>query len=175
MNRSYPGIIIDRSRRSSYAKQIYDFIVCTDDSAGFIARACKVNKIQFEAYNQQILSLNKEESECKYIVNKINNNFAIVIEVLKILNPPLTDRSRIKSLLKKVMKQYVESEIDIINGDGSNIDQQIAAVDEMKRLAESQYDNLVLNNSKEIADHIIKQLKNASTSLSFEINTKYSN
>lgn len=164
MPKNYPGFIIDRSRRSAQSKHTDDYVVCTDSECGFIARVYKLNKTQFNNHNAVIDKLG-EESELQFISMVINDNVAIVLEVVHYLHSPIVDKPRLKSLLKKALRAYLMGERDAVAGDNTIIDGQIGAVAEMVRLAKSQYDNLVLNNGQSAADDIITHLEGAVKSL----------
>lgn len=162
MPKTHPAFIIDRSKQNS--KHATDFVVCTDTEVGFVAKAYKVNREQYAIHNSLIDAMSESDANCKYCTQNFGN-VAIVLEVVHLLYPPISDRGRLKSLLKKALKAYIHSEVQHVTGNGSDIDRQIAVVSEMLELSRSQYDNLVLNNSLDAADCIISNLAGAIESL----------
>lgn len=164
MKREYPAFIIDRSRRAANTRTDEDYVICPDSSVGFISRVYKLNRTQFALHNSIVATMPDDEAECRYVIFKIGD-VAIVLEVVKFLYPPLIDKPRLKSLMKKALKAYMFGEVAATQGDGSAIDKQIGVVEEMERLSRSQYDSLVLNNGVEAADEIISQLHAAWESL----------
>lgn len=163
MPKEYPGFIIDRSRRSAQSKHTHDYLVCTDREVGFIAKIYKLNGTQFEIHNARVNAMG-EDGDTIFAVARIGQ-LAAVLEVVDHLHPPIIDKPKLKSLMKKALRAYLMGEASATIGDGSAIDKQIGVVAEMERLSISQYDSLLLNNGKAAADEIIAQLHAAVDSL----------
>lgn len=162
MPKNYPSFIIDRSRRSKQSNHTDDYIVCTDKEVGYIARVYKLNRTQFNAHNQRVDAMDKDVADCKFLA-KNYGDVAIVLEVEELLNPPLIERVKIKSLLKKGLKAYLYGEVSEIGE--TDIEKQIGVVKEVQRLAIAQRDNLNLQNGTAATSDIIKQLGDAADSL----------
>lgn len=164
MKREFPAFMIDRSRRAPNTRVGDDYVVCVDDSVGFVAKIYKLNRTQFAQHNSNVNAMGEDAAECRYCTSNLGD-VVLVLEVVKLLHPPLTEKAKLKSLMKKALKAYMFGEVAATQGDGSAIDKQIGVVEEMERLSRSQYDSLVLNNGVEAADEIISQLHAAWESL----------
>ena len=75
-----------------------------------------------------------------------------MLEVLHMFYQPVAHINRLQPLMRKALRAYICGESAAVNGDGTPYDEQIAAVDELVRTMESQYDRLVDMNGKEVAD-----------------------
>lgn len=162
MPKNYPSFIIDRSKRSDQSNHTDDFIVCVDKEVGFIARAYKLNRTQFEAYNKHIDTMSQDDVDCTYAVKNFGD-IAAVIEVIELLHPPLVNKPRIKSLLKKAARAYLIGEGSSIGV--SDIDKQIKAVNDVEQLLTPQRDTLAELNGAAAADGILNGLTEAVKSL----------
>ena len=89
----------------------------------------------------------------------------IVLEVLHMFYQPVAHINRLQPLMRKALRAYICGESAAVNGDGTPYDEQIAAVDELVRTMESQYDRLVDMNGKEVADRRLAATRAAANSL----------
>lgn len=161
MGREYPAFIIDRSRRSEASRFTDDFIVCTDKEAGFIARAYAVPKSRRNEFAEK-LSAPDAESRITY---KVIGESLAVVEIVRMLNEPVAHINRIPPLLKKAMKAYLFGEEKAVRRGGMPLDDQIAAVDDVLRMAESQRPRMVDMNGAGATDLFISALSDAKDSL----------
>lgn len=164
MKREFPAFIIDRSHRAPNTRVADDYVVCVDDSVGFVAKVYRLNRTQFAQHNSNVNAMGEDAAECRYRISNLGD-VVVVLEVVKLLHPPLIEKNKIKSLLKKALNAYMFGEVEATQSAGSAIDKQIGVVAEMERLSRSQYDHLVLNKGKEAADEMISQLHAAGESL----------
>ena len=81
------------------------------------------------------------------------------------LYQPVAHINRLQPLMRKALRAYICGESAAVNGDGTPYDEQIAAVDELVRTMESQYDRLVDMNGKEVADRRLAATRAAADSL----------
>lgn len=161
MGREYPAFIIDRSRRSEASRFTDDFIVCTDKEAGFIARVYAVPKSRRSELAEK-LSAPDAESRITY---KVIGESLAVVEIVRMLNEPVAHINRIPPLLKKAMKAYLFGEGKAVRRGGTPLDDQIAAVDDVLRMAESQRPRMVDMNGAGATDLFISALSDAKDSL----------
>lgn len=161
MGREYPAFIIDRSRRSEASRFTDDFIVCTDKEAGFIARVYAVPKSRRSELAEK-LSAPDAESRITY---KVIGESLAVVEIVRTLNEPVAHINRIPPLLKKAMKAYLFGEEKAVRRGGMPLDDQIAAVDDVLRMAESQRPRMVDMNGAGATDLFISALSDAKDSL----------
>ena len=161
MPKDYPAFIIDRSRRSEASRFTDDFIVCTDKEAGFIARAYAVPKSRRSELAEE-LSAPDAESRITY---KVIGESLAVIEIVRMLNEPVAHINRIPPLLKKAMKAYLFGEEMSVRRGGMPLDDQIAAVDDVLRMAESQRPRMVDMNGVGATDRFVSALFDAKESL----------
>ncbi|MEG2122170.1 MAG: hypothetical protein RRZ64_08975 [Rikenellaceae bacterium] len=162
--REYPAFIIDRSKRSEASKYKYDYVVCTDKEVGFIAKVYKLPKSTWSDFDKMIDAMPKDVADIKYCTH-LSHDSALVLEVVKYLYEPLYNKSRLKPLLKKAIKAYIFGEADFIHGDGSEMDLQINAVQDVLDIAFSQEPHLVEMNGREATDLFFTTLQEAICSL----------
>ena len=156
--KDYPAFIIDRSRRSAASRFADDFVVCTDKEAGFIARVYKLPKSRRAEFARAL------EAPDKFLTKTIGEA-VVVLEVVRFLHEPVAHFNRVQPLMKKAMKAYLYGERQEIEGDGSAYDKQIAAVEDVIRMAESQRDRLVDMNGGPATKLFIDSLNAAADSL----------
>ena len=126
----------------------YDYIVCTDKTVGFVARAYAVNREQAYAVDDYIRSLKVEDVDLRFVVAKFER-VSVVLEIVEFLQSPALDaqeRARVRSLLKKAARKYmtyVSKNESPTDGDGVSLENQLKAVSDVVATAESQYARLV--------------------------------
>lgn len=170
MPKLYPAFIIDRCRKTEDDGMTYDYVVCTDKTVGFVARAYAVRRAAAEQINAYIHSFPQEEAEVRFIVA----NFArisVVLEIVEFMQSPAIDqseRARIKSLLKKAARKYVgyvlKTESPNIP-EGLSVANQIKAIEDVLATAESQRDKMSSFLGRENADYYIECIRAAIWSL----------
>lgn len=161
MPKNYPAFIIDRSRRSEASRFTDDFIVCTDKEAGFIARAYADPKSRRSELAEKLAAPDAESR----ITYKVTGESLVVIEIVRMLNEPVAHINRIPPLLKKAMKAYLFGEEMSVRRGGMPLDDQIAAVDDVLRMAESQRPRMVDMNGIGATDRFVSALSDAKESL----------
>lgn len=137
--KEYPAFIIDRSRRSEASRFSDDFIVCTDREVGFIARLYKVQKSQRDEVKAKIVS---SKSIPPIYYARMYDDFMVVLKVERYLYEPVAHVGRVVPLFKKAMKAYLFGELAAVKGNGAPYDNQIAALDDVIRMAEAQKSRL---------------------------------
>ena len=157
--KEYPAFIIDRSRRSKASQYTDDFIVCTDNEVGFIARVFRIPKSRRVEFSQTWLA-----SPEKFIV-KVIGEAVVVLEIVKFLHEPVVHFNRVQPLMKKALKAYLHGEQKAVEGDGSVFDLQISAVEDVLRMIESQYDRLVDINGESATRLFVNSITSAAESL----------
>ena len=169
MPKNYPAFIIDRCRQIIDGIA-YDFVVCTDKTVGFVARAYAVNREQAYAVDEYIRTLKVEDVDLRFVVAKFER-VTVVLEIVEFLQSPALDsqeRARVRSLLKKAARKYmtyVSKNEAPIDSEGASIGNQIKAVSDVVATAESQYDRLVQQMGDERAKLYIDSLRAALRSL----------
>lgn len=160
MSREYPAFIIDRSRRSEASRFSDDFVVCPDKEVGFIARIYKLPKSRRGEFEKSLEGFAESEIGNRYIFAVVGEAIC-VLEVVKMLYEPVAHINRLRPLMKKALKAYLHGEESAIKRDGLPFDEQIAAIDDVIRIAESQRDRLEDMNGKAGSDRFINALKSA--------------
>lgn len=169
MPKKYPAFVIDRCRQIIDGIA-YDFVVCTDKTVGFIARAYSVNREQAFAVDDYIRSLKVEDVDLRFVVAKFER-ISVVLEIVDFLQSPALDaqeRARIRSLLKKAARKYliyVSKDESPIIGEGASIGNQIKAVSDVLATAESQFESMVRHMGENAAQLYIDSLRAAVRSL----------
>ena len=161
MPKNYPAFIIDRSRRSEASRFTDDFIVCTDKEAGFIARAYAVPKSRRSELAEKLTAPDAESR----ITYKVIGESLAVVEIVRMLNEPVAHINRIPPLLKKAMKAYLFGEEMAVRRGGMPLDDQIAAVDDVLKMSESQRSRMIDMNGADTTDRFISALSDAKDSL----------
>lgn len=164
MSREYPAFIIDRSRRSEASRLSDDFVVCPDKEVGFIARIYKLPKSRRGEFEKSLEGFAESEIDNRYIFAVVGEAIC-VLEVVKMLYEPVAHINRLRPLMKKALKAYLHGEESAIKRDGLPFDEQIAAIDDVIRIAESQRDRLEDMNGKAGSDRFINALKSARDSV----------
>ncbi len=141
-----------------------DFIVCPDRDVGFIARVYSLSKSRREEFDRMLDAMPEYERHNRYLFASIGYA-VIVLEVLHMFYQPVAHINRLQPLMRKALRAYICGESAAVNGDGTPYDEQIAAVDELVRTMESQYDRLVDMNGKEVADRRLAATRAAANSL----------
>ena len=141
-----------------------DFIVCPDREVGFIARGDSLSKSRREEFDRMLDAMPEYERHNRYLFASIGYA-VIVLEVLHMFYQPVAHINRLQPLMRKALRAYICGESAAVNGDGTPYDEQIAAVDELVRTMESQYDRLVDMNGKEVADRRLAATRAAANSL----------
>ncbi len=141
-----------------------DFIVCPDREVGFIARVYSLSKSRREEFDRMLDAMPEYERHNRYLFASIGYA-VIVLEVLHMFYQPVAHINRLQPLMRKALRAYICGESAAVNGDGTPYDEQIAAVDELVRTMESQYDRLVDMNGKEVADRRLAATGPAANSL----------
>ncbi len=141
-----------------------DFIVCPDREVGFIARVYSLSKSRREEFDRMLDAMPEYERHNRYLFASIGYA-VIVLEVLHMFYQPVAHINRLQPLMRKALRAYICGESAAVNGDGTPYDEQIAAVDELVRTMESQYDRLVDMNGKEVADRRLAATRAAANSL----------
>jgi hypothetical protein len=157
--KEYPAFIIDRSRRSAASRYADDFVVCTDKGVGFIARVYKVAKSRRNEF-AEVWQSSPERYEVKALGEAV-----VVLELVRFFYEPVAHVNRVAPLMKKALKAYLYGEQKEVEGDGSAYDKQIAAVEDVVRIAESQREYLIDMNGKSATDLFINSLTAAGDSL----------
>lgn len=157
--KDYPAFIIDRSRRSAASRFADDFIVCTDKEVGFIARVFKLPKSRRPDLAQMLIA-----DPDKYLVKAVGE-VVVVLEIVRFLNAPVAHYNRVPPLMKKALKAYLYGERQEIEGDGTDIHKQIAAVEDVVRMVEAQHDHLVDINGEPATRVFAEALRGAVESL----------
>lgn len=169
MPKKYPAFVIDRCRQIIDGIA-YDFVVCTDKTVGFIARAYSVNREQAFAVDDYIRSLKVEDVDLRFVVAKFER-FSVVLEIVDFLQSPALDaqeRARIRSLLKKAARKYliyVSKDESPKMSEGTSLGNQIKAVSDVVATAESQYTNIAKHMGENAAQLYIDSLRAAVRSL----------
>lgn len=164
MSREYPAFIIDRSRRSEASRFSDDFVVCPDKEVGFIARIYKLPKSRRGEFEKSLEGFAESEIGNRYIFAVVGEAIC-VLEVVKMLYEPVAHINRLRPLMKKALKAYLHGEESAIKRDGLPFDEQIAAIDDVIRISESQRDRLEDMNGKAGSDRFINALKSARDSV----------
>lgn len=164
MSREYPAFIIDRSRRSEASRFSDDFVVCPDKEVGFIARIYKLPKSRRGEFEKSLEGFAESEIGNRYIFAVVGEAIC-VLEVVKMLYEPVAHINRLRPLMKKALKAYLHGEESAIKRNGLPFDEQIAAIDDVIRIAESQRDRLEDMNGKAGSDRFINALKSARDSV----------
>lgn len=164
MSREYPAFIIDRSRRSEASRFSDDFVVCPDKEVGFIARIYKLPKSRRGEFEKSLEGFAESEIDNRYIFAVVGEAIC-VLEVVKMLYEPVAHINRLRPLMKKALKAYLHGEESAIKRNGLPFDEQIAAIDDVIRIAESQRDRLEDMNGKAGSDRFINALKSARDSV----------
>ncbi|WP_283392042.1 hypothetical protein [Millionella massiliensis] len=148
----------------------YDFVVCTDKTVGFVARAFSVNRNKAYVVDDYLRSLKVEDVDLRFVAARFER-VSVVLEIVEFLQSPALDaqeRTRIRSLLKKAARKYMtyvsEHESPIL-GEGASIGNQIKAVSDVLATAESQYSNIVEHMGENAARLYIDSLRAAVRSL----------
>lgn len=165
MGREYPAFIIDRSRRSEASRFSDDFVVCPDKEVGFIARVYKLPKSRRGEFEKSLEGFTESEINNRYIFAVIGEAIC-VLEVVRMLYEPVTHINRLRPLMKKALKAYLHGEESAIRRERLPFDEQIAAIDDVIRMAESQRDHLEDMNGEAGSDRFINALKSARESVS---------
>ncbi len=169
MPKNYPAFIIDRCRQIIDGTA-YDFVVCTNKTVGFVARAYAVSREQAYAVDDYIRSLKVEDVDLRFAVARFER-VTVVLEIVEFLQSPALDaqeRARVRSLLKKAARKYmiyVSKNEAPRDSEGASIGNQIKAVSDVVATAESQYDRLVQQFGEERARLYIESLRAAVRSL----------
>lgn len=167
MPKHYPGFIIDRCRQIIDG-QAYDFVVSTDKTVGFVARAYSVRRAGADAVNAYIAS--KKDADVRFCVVNYER-FSVVLEIVEFLQSPALDsqeRARVRSLLKKAARKYmiyVSKSESPIDDDGASLENQLKAVRDVVATAESQYASIANNMGEARARLYIESLRAAVRSL----------
>ena len=164
MGREYPAFIIDRSRRSEASRFSDDFVVCPDKEVGFIARVYKLPKSRREEFEKSLEGLSESEIDNRYIFAVIGEAIC-VLEVVRMLYEPIAHINRLRPLMKKALKAYMHGEESAIRREGLPFDEQIAAIGDVIRMAESQRDRLEDMNGSGGTARFINALKSARESV----------
>lgn len=164
MRREYPAFIIDRGRRSEASRFSDDFVVCPDREVGFIARVYKLPKSRREEFEKGLEGLSESEVYNRYIFAVIGEAIC-VLEVVRMLYEPVAHINRLRPLMKKALKAYLHGEESAVRREGLPFDEQIAAIDDVIRIAESQRTRLEDINGKGGSDRFINALKSARESV----------
>lgn len=164
MSREYPAFIIDRSRRSEASRFSDDFVVCPDREVGFIARVYKLPKSRREEFEKSLEWLTESEIYNRYIFAVIGEAIC-VLEVIRMLYEPVAHINRLRPLMKKALKAYLHGEESAIRRDRLPFDEQIAAIDDVIRMAESQHERLEDMNGRAGSDRFINALKSVRESV----------
>ena len=162
--KEYPAFIIDRSRRSEASRFSDDFIVCTDREVGFIARVYKLPKSRRAEFEQSISILSQSERDNRYYFAIIGNALC-VLEVVRMLYEPVAHINRLRPLMKKAFKAYLHGEVQSVRREGLPYDEQIAALDDVLRMAQAQHSRLVDMNGSEAANRFTDALYAARESI----------
>lgn len=157
--REYPPFIIDRSRQSAASRSTDDFVVCTDREVGFIARVYRVPKSRREEFHEDWAA-----DMSRYVVRTIGD-VVVVLEVVKMLHEPVAHYNRLPPLMRKALKYYIYGEAKEVFRDGQPYDIQLAAMDDVLRMAESQRDHMIDMNGTEATDRFINAIKAARGSI----------
>lgn len=163
MEKKYPNCLIDRSRRSRQAKEIYDFVTCTDEEVGFIARCWKVSSAELQDMRERVANLPPQKPQLLYTFDTGKNG--IMFEIVKFLHPPVTNHAKLHSLVKKHFRRYLFEEVESIKGDGSDLDSQILAIEDVARLCCAQKNRLVEMNGEGAAKDFTDTIHDAAESL----------
>lgn len=157
--KDYPAFIIDRSRRSAASRFSDDFLVCTDKEVGFIARVYKLPKSRRAEFARAWL-----EAPDKFLTKTVGEA-VVVLEIARFLHEPVAHYNRVQPLMKKAMKAYLYGERREVEGEGTAYDKQIAAVEDVIRMAESQRALLINLNGEPATKLFIDSLTAAADSL----------
>ena len=164
MRREYPAFIIDRSRRSEASRFSDDFVVCPVREVGCIARVYKLPMSRREEFEKGREGLADSEVDNRYIFAVIGEAIC-VLEVVRMLYEPVAHINRLRPLMKKALKAYLHGEESAVRREGLPFDEQIAAIDDVIRIAESQRARLEDINGKGGSDRFINALKSARESV----------
>lgn len=161
MPKDYPAFIIDRSRRSEASRFTDDFIVCTDKEVGFIARVYKIAKSR---RSEMAANMEAEPSPYKYLAATVGESL-VVLEVVRMTNEPVAHINRLPPLMKKALKAYLHGEEGFVKRGSLPYDEQIAAVEDVIRMAEAQRPHLEDMNGAAATDRFINALRDARESV----------
>lgn len=164
MKREYPAFIIDRSRRSEASRFSDDFVVCPDSEVGFIARVFTLPKSRRGEFENNLRTMSETEIDNRYYF-AIVGPVLVVLEVVKMLYEPVAHINRLRPLMKKAFKAYLHGEEIAVRRDGKPHDDQIAALDDVLRMAESQRSRLEDMNGKEASDSFVSAIRSARDSV----------
>ena len=162
--KEYPAFIIDRSRRSESSRFSDDFIVCTDREVGFIARVYKLPKSRRAEFEQSIACLSESQIDNRYYF-AIIGNVLCVLEVVRMLHEPVAHINRLRPLMKKSFKAYIHGEESAVRRDGQPYDDQIAALDDILRMAKSQRSRMVDMNGEAATERFTSAIQSARDSV----------
>lgn len=158
--KEYPAFIIDRARQSDASRFSDDFVVCTDHEVGFIARVYKLPKSRREEFVRAAEQLSEAERKNHYLARIIDDTI-IVLEVVRMLHEPVAHINRLPPLMKKALKAYLYGEVRAVRRESAPYDEQLAALDDVLRMAESQHARLLDMNGAAATDRFISALRSA--------------
>ena len=162
--KEYPAFIIDRSRRSEASRFADDFIVCTDREVGFIARVYKLPKSRRAEFEQSISCLSESQIDNRYYF-AIIGNLLCVLEIVRLLHEPVAHLNRLRPLMKKALKAYLHGEEQFVRREGKSYDDQIAALDDVLRMAKSQRPRMVDMNGESATERFTNAIQSARDSV----------
>lgn len=117
-----------------------------------------------DEFRGMIEAMPDQERDNRYYVVTVHDSM-VVLEVVEMLYPPVAHINRLRPLMKKAMKAYLYGEVAAIRGDSTPYDEQIAAVEELVRAMESQYDHMVDVGGKRATDRRLAATRTAIGSL----------
>ncbi|MEG2191638.1 MAG: hypothetical protein RRY05_09760 [Bacteroidales bacterium] len=147
MKRTTPQILIDRAKFLAYP---YDYIFCDDSNVAFIAKVLHITDTA--AFNQLAVDDN----------TTITHRFKIggcAIMVEKFMYGTPSDYTRVKSLLKKILKKYLYGEAErYFHNKDFDLENQITQARETVRHNKNHYDELLkrAGGNRELADFNIQ-------------------
>ncbi len=104
--KDYPTFIIDRSRHRAASRFSDDFVVCTDEDAGFIVRVYKLPKSRCAEFDSIIDSVPQYERPYKCLTTVIGD-IAVALKIVHMFREPVSNIHRLPPLMKKALRAYV--------------------------------------------------------------------
>lgn len=153
--RNHPLFFIDRSKHEAYP---FDYVICTDREIGFVARVVYLPKN--ELYNDFIeMAGNIQLADKFYVTRRFSKGgvFLICEDFFYYFEISQANITRLKSLLNKALKKYLNAEKERTPHDGLGIDEQIKQQQLTVERAKQNYNDLLArcNDDAEQANYII--------------------
>ena len=105
--------------------------------SGSLPASTKLPKSRRGEFEKSLEGLTESEIDNRYIFAVVGEVIC-VLEVVRMLYEPVAHINRLRPLMKKALKAYLHGEESAVRREGLPFDEQIAAIDDVIRIAESQ-------------------------------------